>query len=189
MFFSSWDALVRVLVVGSLAYVALVLMLRVSGKRTLSKMNAFDFVVTVAIGSVLASTLTSKDSALAEGVLALGLLIGLQFIITWLSVRSNRFQGLIKATPTLVYYRGTFIEDTMTQQRVTTEEVRSAIRKHGASQMEAVEAVVLESDGSFTVLEGMDNAKPHRALANVEGVDRFERLDPGDTRGPIAGEN
>ena len=186
MFFSSWDALGRVLIVGSLAYVALVFMLRVSGKRTLSKMNAFDFVVTVAIGSVLASTLTSKDSALAEGVLALALLIGLQYVITWLSVRSNRFQRLIKATPTLVYYQGEFIAEAMTRQRVTTEEVRSAIRKHGSSRMEAVEAVVLEADGSFTVLETMKDDTRHRALANVEGADRFENLDPGDTRGPVA---
>jgi uncharacterized membrane protein YcaP (DUF421 family) len=70
MFFDSWTGLGRVLVVGTLAYFALVLTLRVSGKRTLSKLNAFDLVVTVALGSTLATVLLSKDVALAEGLLA-----------------------------------------------------------------------------------------------------------------------
>jgi len=76
-FFTGWQPIVRVLVIGTAAYVALVAVLRVSGKRTLSKLNAFDLVVTVAIGSTFASILTSKDLALAEGVTALALLTGL----------------------------------------------------------------------------------------------------------------
>lgn len=82
MLFSGWDSLLRILVVGVLAYVALVVFLRVSGKRTLSKMNAFDLVVTVALGSTLATVLLDKDVALAEGASAFALLIGLQFAVT-----------------------------------------------------------------------------------------------------------
>ena len=100
MLFDSWAGLGRVLLVGTLAYVALVLLLRVSGKRTLTKLNAFDLVVTVALGSTLATVLLSKSVAFAEGVLAIGLLISLQYAIAWLSVRSPRFQAMIKAEPT-----------------------------------------------------------------------------------------
>ncbi|KFC49981.1 membrane protein, partial [Halomonas sp. SUBG004] len=81
-FFSSWESLGRTLIVGVLAYAVLIVFLRLSGNRTLSKMNAFDLIVTVALGSTLATVLLSKDVALAEGALALGLLISLQFIIT-----------------------------------------------------------------------------------------------------------
>lgn len=77
MFFDNWLGLVRILVVGTLAYLALVMLLRVPGKRTLSKMNAFDFVVTVALGSTLATVLLSETVALVEGVTAFMLLIGL----------------------------------------------------------------------------------------------------------------
>ena len=84
VFFSGWESLARTLVVGLLAYTVLIVFLRISGNRTLSKMNAFDLIVTVALGSTLATVLLSKDVALAEGALALGLLISLQFIITWL---------------------------------------------------------------------------------------------------------
>ncbi|MFN2441460.1 MAG: DUF421 domain-containing protein, partial [Thermoanaerobaculia bacterium] len=67
MFFDDIQGLIRVFVISILAYVALVLFLRVSGKRTLTKLNAFDLVVTVALGSTLATIILSKDVALAEG--------------------------------------------------------------------------------------------------------------------------
>jgi uncharacterized membrane protein YcaP (DUF421 family) len=99
MFFDTWAGLGRVLLVGPLAYVALVAILRISGKRTLTKLNAFDLVVTVALGSTLATVLLSKNVALAEGVLAMALLVFLQFAITWLSVRSGGFRDLVKSEP------------------------------------------------------------------------------------------
>jgi uncharacterized membrane protein YcaP (DUF421 family) len=68
MFFDGWNGLLRTLIIGILAYIAIVVLLRVTGKRTLSKMNAFDFVVTVALGSTLVTVLLSQDVALAEGV-------------------------------------------------------------------------------------------------------------------------
>ena len=99
MFLHSWLDLWRTLSVGVLAYLALIILLRISGKRTLSKLNAFDLVVTVALGSTLATILLSKDVALAEGVLAFAVLIALQFSITWLSVRSKTISRLVKAEP------------------------------------------------------------------------------------------
>lgn len=75
------------MIVGVPAYVALVFILRLSGKRSLSQMNAFDLFVTVSLGSTLATVLLSKSVALAEGIAALALLLFLQFSITWLSVR------------------------------------------------------------------------------------------------------
>lgn len=106
MFFESATALVRTLVFGSLAYVALVLLLRFSGKRTLSKWNAFDLVVTVDFGSTLATALLSKDTTLSQSVLAFGLLIGLQSSITWLSVRSLTIQQWVKTQPRVFLFQG-----------------------------------------------------------------------------------
>ncbi|CAA9571427.1 MAG: FIG00989832: hypothetical protein [uncultured Thermomicrobiales bacterium] len=156
MFFDSWAGLGRVLIVGTLSYAALVAVLRVSGSRTLSKMNAFDLVVTVSLGSTLATVLLSKDVALAEGVLALSLLVGLQFAVTWLSVRSSRVSDLVKAEPTLLFYRGRLLGDQLRRARVTEEEVRSAVRGQGIGSMDAIEAVVLETDGTIAVVERTD---------------------------------
>lgn len=100
MFFEDVAGIWRTLVVGACAYVLLIFLLRLTGKRTLSKMNAFDLVVTVALGSTLATILLSKDVPLAEGVTAFVLLAGAQFVVTWTSVRSKRFRTWIKAEPT-----------------------------------------------------------------------------------------
>lgn len=167
MFFDSWAGLGRVLVVGVLAYAALVLLLRVSGKRTLTKMNAFDLVVTVALGSTLATVLLSESVALAEGVLALALLIVLQYAITWLSVRSPRFQELIKAQPTMLVYRGDFLPAALVEQRVTREEVMAILRAQGSTDLDTVLAVVLETDGSFSVLSGGAADEGTPVLENV----------------------
>jgi uncharacterized membrane protein YcaP (DUF421 family) len=67
MFFNGWESLGRTAVAGVVAYVSLIIILRFSGKRTLAKMNAFDLVVTVALGSTLATVVVSRDVVLAEG--------------------------------------------------------------------------------------------------------------------------
>lgn len=152
MFFGTWAALGRVLVIGPLAYVGLVLLLRISGKRTLTKLNAFDLVVTVALGSTLATVLLSKSVSLAEGILALALLIALQYIITWSSVRSERVQQLVKAEPTLLLHRGRFLNEALRAQRVTHEELLAVLRTHGVAEPDGVAAIVLETDGSFSIL-------------------------------------
>lgn len=151
-FFTSWSDIGRVLVVGGAAYVCLVVLLRVSGKRTLSKLNAFDFVVTIALGSTLASVLTSKSLSLAEGVAALALLVLLQLAVTWTSVRSPGFDRLIKSEPALLLRRGELLHEAMRRERVTADEVMSAIRDAGADEFGAASAVILESDGALTAL-------------------------------------
>lgn len=151
-FFDGGGGLLRVGVVGVLAYVSLVVLLRLTGKRTLSKMNAFDLIVTVALGSTLATVLLSKDVALAEGVLAFAALIFLQFAVTWTSVRSKLFQKLIKAEPRLLFHDGSFLDIAMRRERVTRDEVLAAMRQSGHDDPSTVRSVVLETDGSMSVV-------------------------------------
>jgi len=153
--FTGWDPILRILVVGAAAYLALVIVLRASGKRTLSKLNAFDLVVTVAIGSTFSSILTSKDLALAEGVAALALLVGLQYAVTFLSVRIKGIDKLVKSEPSLLLKDGAPLPGALRQQRVTQEELLAAIRTSGGAELADAAFVVLESDGSLSaVLKG-----------------------------------
>lgn len=183
MFFDTWFDLFRVLVVGVLAYAGLVLLLRVSGPRTLSKMNAFDFIVTVALGSTLATVLLSKDVALAEGIVAFAVLIGLQFLITWLSVRSDGFQQLVKDEPALVAWEGRLLPGPMKRRRVTAVEVMAAARSQGHSSLDSVGAVILETDGSFSIV-GSPIKQPADTLGPIPGAG--ERLDGSGAAGPEA---
>lgn len=168
MFFDNWFGIVRILIVGVLAYAALIVFLRASGKRTLSKWNAFDFVVTIALGSILATVIISKDIVLIEGLIAFALFVGLQFVITRLSVKFDWVKNIVKAEPTLLFDRGEFLEDAMRRERVTESEIRAAIRSKGIAAIEAVEAVVLETDGTFSVVEKSPDNSSRSALADVK---------------------
>jgi uncharacterized membrane protein YcaP (DUF421 family) len=166
-FYQGWDGPLRVLVVGTLAYLALVVVLRISGTRTLSKMNAFDFVVTVAIGSTLATVLLSKDTALVEGVVALAVLIMLQWLITWLATRSEQVTRLIKAEPVLLVRDGQMLRQAMHRSRVIEADILQAVRQQGKGSLDEVSALVLETDGSFSVIPRPIDGEP-TALANVD---------------------
>ncbi len=167
-FFLNWPELGRTVLIGILAYVALVFLLRVSGKRTLSKLNAFDLVVTVAFGSTLASVMMSKNVALAEGILAFALLIGLQFVITFLSVHYKPFSKLVKADPKLLLFQGEFIGAAMENERLTRGEVCASVRSSGAASLSEVHAVVLETDGSLSVVK-TEGTTDNSALEGVSG--------------------
>ena len=172
IFFDTWSGLGRTLLVGVLAYAALVLLLRISGKRTLSKMNAFDLIVTVALGSTLATVLLSKDVPLAEGVLAFLVLISLQYLLAWGSSRSGRlaerFQDLIKSEPALLLHQGRFLENALRRERIARVEVLAALRNEGIADVQEVAAVVLETDGTFSVIRRA-NAETAGSLGHVSG--------------------
>lgn len=178
LFFDGWVGLFRTLLIGVLAYILLVVFLRVSGRRTLSKMNAFDLVVTVALGSTLATVLLNKNIALAEGALAFALLIGLQFAVTWSSVRASWVRRLVTGDPVLLVYRGEILHASRIRARVTEDEIRSAVRAAGLAALGDVEAVVLETDGAFSVVKQGVGA----GASSLEGVESNLK-DVGETAG------
>lgn len=168
MFFDGWYPLLKTLISGVVAYVLLILLLRLCGKRTLSKWNAFDYVVTIALGSTLATILLSKQTSVVQGVTALVILVLLQFVVTWLSVRSQAVSNLVKAKPTLLLWHGEFQPAAQRRTRVTDEEVRAALRNQGFANLDQAAAVVLETGGSFSVI-GKQEEGGRSTLIDVEG--------------------
>ncbi len=152
--FESWSSMGFTLLAGSIAYAALVIFLRVSGKRTLAKLNAFDLVVTMALGSTLASILTSDTLPLANGILALAVLIGMQYGVAWLGVRAEWFRRLVQSDPTVLVKDGRLLEGALRSARIGPEEVRAAVRQAGMADVSSAERVVLETDGSLSVVRG-----------------------------------
>lgn len=162
------NPIMHTIVVGILSYLALVVVLRVSGKRTLSKWNAFDFVSTIALGSILATALTSTEVSLAQSITAFIVIVALQFVMTFTSVRSRGVLKLIKSRPTLLLFKGQYCDEAMQRERVVRAEVLAAIREKGIADVEQVHAVVLETDGAFSIV---GQAGEHDSvLEGVEGM-------------------
>lgn len=166
MFFDDWSGIGRVLLVAIVAYVALIFLLQAFGKRTLATMTAFDFVVTVAIGSILANILLSKNTVIMEGMTAFAVLIGMQYVISSLSSRSKQFESYVKSGPRLLLYRGQFLTDAMQDERITKADVLFAIRQRGKGSVDNIEAVILEANGSISVVPKTDEVTG-TAMTNV----------------------
>jgi uncharacterized membrane protein YcaP (DUF421 family) len=152
MWFDSWSDVVRVLTVGAAAYAFLVATLWVSGKRTLSQFNAFDFIVTVALGSTLATILLSNDVALMEGATALVLLAVLQYLVARLSTRWPWLRRTVTSRPVMLVSDGVISDAVITASRVTESQIMQAVRTGGFGDIALVGAVVLEPNGTLSVI-------------------------------------
>jgi uncharacterized membrane protein YcaP (DUF421 family) len=151
MIIGDLDSVIRIAIVGPLAYISLIVILRVSGKRTLSKMNAFDFVVTVALGSLLATVLLDSSVGIIEGAAAIGVLVVGQYVVSWLSARSDRIERIVKAEPTLIVSDGRPLPGAMRRMRVTRRDIEAAAREAGVDAAEVSE-MILEPDGTLSVV-------------------------------------
>lgn len=156
MWFDNWPDIIRTLLVGTAAYAGLIVVLRLTGKRTLSQLNAFDFIVTVALGSTLATILLSKDVSWSEGMVALALLAGLQLAVALLSAIWPPLRSFFTASPVLLVSDGEYRDEAIRRNRLTRSEVRQAMRGSGAGDVAQVAAVVLETNGKLSVIMSAD---------------------------------
>jgi uncharacterized membrane protein YcaP (DUF421 family) len=143
----------RTLLIGLVGYITLVFLLRLSGKRTLSKMDPFDFVITTALGSTLGHSMIDKHVPLITTLSAFILLIGLQFVTSYWETHSKALRGAVKGAPTLLYYEGEYQRRAMSSEHVPEMELLAAVREKGISDMKEVKAIVLESNSEFSVIK------------------------------------
>ena len=169
VFFDSWTEFLRTGITAVLFYLFIIGAIKVVGKRSTSKMNNFDWIVTVAIGAIAGSTILSRDVVLLEGLLAVAVLLGLQFTFTGIASRSEKVSTILRATPTLLVYEGTYLEKEMLHERVTREEVEEAVRRSGFSDLGQTWAVVLESNSELSVI-GKREGERLAVLRGVKGV-------------------
>lgn len=135
-----------------LVYLAVILATRIVGLRSFSKMSAFDFAMTVAIGSILASVATGSVG-LVEGLLAIASLFALQFSLAWLRQRTD-VMGIVDNRPLLLMHGATILHEHLRRSRVTEADLRAKLREAGILRLDQVHAVVLETTGDVSVLAG-----------------------------------
>jgi len=162
--FESWDSLWKILISTLVGYVALILFVRLAGKRSTSKMNNFDWIVTVAVGSVLASMAVLKDVTVSDGLLAIVLLLGFQFLITTATSHWEWARNLLLSQPTTLYENGEFVTSELRRQRVSRREILSAVHENGLDSLDEVALIRLESDAEIAVIRkqaSSDSADTH----------------------------
>ncbi|MDC0886794.1 DUF421 domain-containing protein [Altererythrobacter sp.] len=154
--FSSWTELAQIAAGAAFFYVLIIALVRVLGKRTTSQMNNFDWIISIAVGSLAASGILLKNVAIADAVVAIAVLAALQYATTRLVRKSNRFSDLVKAQPTLLTHRGEFLTDAMKAERVSEEEIMAVLRSHGMRDPKDANWVILETNGEMSVIPKSD---------------------------------
>ena len=170
--YDGWDGILGILVTAPVLYLAVIALIRVLGKRSTSQMNNFDWIVTVAIGSVFASGVILDSITLVESLLAVGLLATCQFALTWGMTRSDRLAKLVKPQPTLLLHRGELLWDNMRRERITEAEVLAALRENGIWRRQDAGWVIFETDATLSVvpLEAEAALPDANALTGVAGL-------------------
>lgn len=152
IFYDGWKDLVRIAIAAPAIYLTIIAFIRLAGKRSTSQMNNFDWVVTVALGSIAGAGITNSSVTALEALLAIAVLLAMQWALTFLISRSVGVEELVKSSPRLLVYQGRYLEDNIKAERLTRSEIRSALRESGLTKVEDAEAVVLETDASFSVI-------------------------------------
>ncbi|MDL4839956.1 DUF421 domain-containing protein [Aquibacillus rhizosphaerae] len=158
--FDNWKNLLWIVLMGVIIYPTFLIIFRIFGKRSLTQVNMFDFIITVAYGNTLASILIIQSISYTEGVLLIFMLAVLQFIFSKLQTKFKPFWNLTKAKPIYLYSQGDFNQEAMKRERLKFEDLRSAVRKQGMVSFQQLDALILEGDGTITAVKKGDGSVP-----------------------------
>lgn len=152
-FDTSLSALLPILVTAVGIYVAVILFTRIVGKRSFSKMSSFDFAMTVAIGSIIATTILTKSVSLVDGITGLAGIYLLQLVAAVLR-RFSFFRNAVDNAPLLLMDGPEILEENLKKGKVTKGDLLSKLREANVLRLDQVKAVVFETTGDISVLHG-----------------------------------
>ena len=171
MFFEeTWlDLIARGIILSAIGMVWVTVLIRIVGLRSLSKMTNFDFVMTVALGSVLASAVTAdKWTTFGQCLAAMVGLFLVQVSAARIRKASDRAEDIMQNQPIFLFRDGEFCDDALTSSRVSRSDVIAKMREANCLTLDSARAVVLEATGDVSVLHG--EALDERLVEDVKAV-------------------
>jgi uncharacterized membrane protein YcaP (DUF421 family) len=166
---TSWTAVIMVVITSASIYTALIILTRIVGLKSFSKISTIDFAITVTIGALIARTVLVRNPPLLQGLVALGVLFLLQFILSWLR-RNSLVRKLVDNKPLLLMKDSEMLEDNLNKARVTPDDVRAKLREANVTHLSQVKAVVMETTGDISVMHNDSDLMPdEELLTSVEG--------------------
>ena len=133
-------------------YIALLVGLRVAGKRELGQMSPFDLVVILVISNAVQNAMVGPDTSLTGGLVAVGTLLVGNWFVGRLGLHLGWFERGVRGTPTILIDQGQFVYEHLRREGLTPDEVIMALREHGVDEPSDVKIAVLEVDGTISVV-------------------------------------
>ncbi|MEZ5654952.1 MAG: DUF421 domain-containing protein [Sphingobium sp.] len=157
------DAFLRGLLLAPIALLWAIMLVRIVGLRSLSKMTSFDFLMTIASGSLIAGAAqASRWTEFGQALLALFALFLIQYLMARFRHASSAFERFIQNEPVVLMRNGRFIDAALRKTRVQTADVYAKLREANALDLNKVQAVILETTGDISILYGPE--KPAEML-------------------------
>ena len=156
-----WDIILRTVLV----YAALLIGLRLAGKREIGQMTVFDLIVLLLIANAVQNAMVGPDSSLTGGILAAAVLLVLNAVLSWLLQQYPRLRKLVEGSPTLLILHGQVLNDKMRREGIDIETLETALREHGITDHKDVEMAVLEIDGTISVVPVGDHTLRTRKVS------------------------
>lgn len=167
---TSWTTIITIILATVLIYIALIAISRITGLRSFSKMSGFDFVVTIAIGSMIANTIVARNPPFLIAIIAFITLFALQMITARFRYKPTDIGRYIDNKPLLLMDGAQIIEKNMNKSSISRDELYAKLRERGVTQLTQIKAAVLETTGEVSVL--MHNNPQHELdevlLTNVK---------------------
>lgn len=126
------------------------IVVRVVGKRELSEMAPFDFVILVVMGDLIAEAVIAEDTSVTGAVVAVATFGLLTVSMSWLSWRLPKYRGAFEGVPTLLIHNGTIVQEALRIERLNEADLLAEARENGIESLDSVKWAVLEQDGAFS---------------------------------------
>ena len=152
----------EIVVRATVVYFFLLVVVRALGRRELSEMSAFEFLVLVTMGDLVQQGVTQEDMSVTGAVLAVGTMAIWSLVLSYVTYRWRKIDGAISGLPLLIVRDGELVEDTLRHERVPHDEVAEAARKQGIDDLAKVQVGILEADGGFSFIR-YDDLQPQQA--------------------------
>ena len=143
-----WEFIVR----GALVFAMLLLMVRLSGRRTVGQFTPFDLLIVMLLSEAVSGSLTGGDESLAGGLIIAATLVALNVGAAYLSSHSKKMSDLLDGSPVLLGRDGKIFKNVLKECRLSDTEVKEALHENDC-KMDEVEYMFLEADGNITVMK------------------------------------
>jgi uncharacterized membrane protein YcaP (DUF421 family) len=145
----AWALVLRAII----AYGAVLILLRIAGKRQVAQMSMTELVALLLISNAVQNSMNGGDNSLAGGILLAAVLILLSTALAYATFRNPKLERLVHGRPTMLIHRGKILHEHLARELMTVRELRQILRKQEIQQLDEVEEAVLESDGYVCVLK------------------------------------
>lgn len=148
-----WVYIIRAAVV----YIAVIILLRLGGKRQIGQMGTGEFVAILLISNAVQNSMNGGDNSITAGLILAAVIILLSVIVAFLTYKSPKLEGIIQGQPTTLIEDGHIITKNLEKELLNPHELREILRRQGIHDISDIKSAILESDGNISITKQFDS--------------------------------